>query len=160
MIVESVAVPLTIDWNDVDYKQSGLAPLPGRLWVGDAAPPVYRYVANETPASAVLIELPFGEVAFDVRYMYYSTLHWRPLVNGYSGGAPDDYGFLVERIKDALSDPEPAWQAIAGSRATHAIVHEASYAGGRGALVSRWLVSRGAKEVAAFGDDHVFILNH
>ena len=160
MIVESVAIPLTIDQNDVDYKQSGLVALPNRLSSGDAAPPVYRYVAAELPASAVLIELPFGEVAFDVRYMFYSTLHWRPLVNGYSGGAPDDYGVLTERIKDALSDPDPAWQSVLASGATHAIVHEASYANGRGALVSRWLASRGARQVAMFGDDHVFILSH
>ena len=33
----------------------------------------------------------------DVRYMYRSTLHWRPMLNGYSGHYPDSYvGLLYE----------------------------------------------------------------
>ena len=95
--------------------------------VGSAAPEVYRFVA-QLPASAVLIELPLGEPAFDVRYMFYSTLHWKRLVNGYSGGAPPQYGMLTESLKDVGRRPDRAWQAIADSTATHAIVHEGSYA--------------------------------
>ena len=69
-------------------------------------PAVYRFVA-QLPASSALIELPFGEVAFETRYMFYSTTHWRPLVNGYSGGAPDQYGLWAERLKDALDFRSP-----------------------------------------------------
>jgi hypothetical protein len=82
--------------------------------------------------------------------MFYSTLHWRRLVNGYSGGAPPAYEVLTESLKDVATRPDRAWQAIADSPATHAIVHEASYAGG-GPRVSAWLRSRGAREIAAFG---------
>ena len=59
--------------------------------------------------------------------MFYSTLHWKPLVNGYSGGAPPQYGMLTESLKDVARRPDRAWQAIVDSTATHAIVHEASY---------------------------------
>ena len=39
-------------------------------------------------------------------------LHWRRLVNGYSGGAPASYGLLTESLKDIATRPDRAWQAI------------------------------------------------
>jgi hypothetical protein len=157
IVIESAAIPLELNGNSTDYKQSGLAPLPDHVTTGAATPPVYRFVA-QLPPSAALAELPFGEVAFEVRYMFYSAAHWRPLANGYSGGAPDDYGLLAENLKDLLRRPEPAWTALIASGVTHVIVHEASYADGRGGEVSAWLHTRGARELAVFGDDHVFAI--
>ncbi len=157
ILVEAFAVPIPINQNSTDYTQAGLVALPPSVAIGPAAPEVYRF-ATQLPASAVLIELPLGEPAFDVRYMFYSTLHWRRLVNGYSGGAPSQYEMLTESLKDRATRPDRAWQAIADSAATHAIVHEASYAGDGGTRLSAWLQSRGAREIAAFGADHVFLI--
>ena len=157
ILVEAFAVPIPINQNSTDYTQAGLVALPPSVAIGPAAPEVYRF-ATQLPASAVLIELPLGEPAFDVRYMFYSTLHWRRLVNGYSGGAPSPYEMLTESLKDRATRPDRAWQAIADSTATHAIVHEASYAGDGGTRLSAWLQSRGAREIASFGADHVFSL--
>jgi hypothetical protein len=157
MLLEALAVPIPINQNSTDYKQSGLAPLPASIAIGSAAPQVYRFAAS-LPATAVLMELPLGEPAFDIRYMFYSTLHWRRLVNGYSGGAPADYEMLTESLKDLATRPDRAWQAIAGSSATHVIVHEASYAGESGARLSAWLRARGAREIAAFTTDRVFLV--
>ena len=98
-IAESWAVPLPLNDSSTDYKQSGLAPLPATLAMGLMTPAVYRFAAR-LPPSSVLLELPIGEVAFETRYMFYSTLHWRPLVNGYSGGSPLEVrplGRAVER---------------------------------------------------------------
>ncbi len=36
---------------------------------------------------------------FDVHYMYRSTLHWRPMLNGYSGYYPASYLDLLERMR-------------------------------------------------------------
>jgi len=157
VVIESIAMPLPLNGNAFDYKQRDLAPLPGHIETGPAAPPVYQFIAG-LPSSAMVIEFPFGEVAFEARYMFYSTIHWRPLVNGYSGGAPTEYGLLTERLKDTFRRPEFAWQALSSSGATHAVVHEAGYTGGRGHQVSDWLRVHGARELAAFGDDHVFEL--
>jgi hypothetical protein len=157
ILLEAIAVPIPINQNSTGYTQSGLAPLPASLAVGSAAPEVYRFAA-QLPASAVLIELPLGEPAFDVRYMFYSTLHWKPLVNGYSGGAPPQYGMLTESLKDVARRPDRAWQAIVDSTATHAIVHERSYQNDDGPRLSAWLRSRGARDVAAFGSDRVFVI--
>jgi hypothetical protein len=108
------------------------------------------------PDSSAIVELPLGEPAFDVRYMLYSTTHWKPLVNGYSGGAPADYQRLDQSLQDALTRPDHAWAALVESGASHAIVHEAFYADTRGRRISEWLQSRGAQELAAFGADRIF----
>jgi hypothetical protein len=106
----------------------------------------------------VLIELPLGEPAFDIRYMFYSTSHWKRLVNGYSGGAPIEYEFLTESLKDTASRPARAWRALLDSTATHVVVHEAFYKGDRGARLSAWLRAQSAREVAAFDSDRVFAM--
>jgi len=157
IVVEALAVPMPVNQNSTEYQQMGLAPLPASVATGAAVPEVYRYIA-QLPLSAVVAELPLGEPAFDVRYMFYSTNHWRPLVNGYSGGAPLQYALLTESLKDLASRPDRAWQALANSSATHVIVHEAFYTADGGRSVSDWLRARGAREVAAFGPDRVFSL--
>jgi hypothetical protein len=155
MIAESWAAPISLNVNSTEYKQPGLVPLPDTLSVATETPAVYRFVSS-LPASSALIELPFGEVAFETRYMYYSTRHWRRLVNGYSGGGPDDYGLWTERFKEIVSRPDLAWQAVLDSHASHIIVHEGSYAGGRGRLISDWAVAHGAQEIGTFDSDRIF----
>jgi len=152
LLAEGLAVPIPINQNAIDYRRPGLAPLPGS--VADV-PPVYEFVAKLPPATPI-VELPLGEPAFDVRYMLYSTTHWQPLVNGYSGGAPADYERLDQSLQDALTRPEPAWQALTATRASHAIVHEAFYTENRGRRISEWLQANGAQELAVFGTDRIF----
>jgi hypothetical protein len=148
-VIEAVALPLSLNDNSVDYKQADLVPLPPFVTMGDRVPEIYRAVAS-LPSSSAILELPFGEVAFEVRYEFYSTNHWRRLLNGYSGGSPIEYGLLVETLKDALVRPEPAWESLSHSGATHALVHEASFEGNHGRRLSDWLRSHGASEVAAY----------
>ena len=158
IVIEALALPIPINENSTEYADKTLAPLPPTVGVGAAAPPVYAYVA-QLPPSAILIELPLGEPAFDVRYMFYSTIHWRRLVNGYSGGFPAEYQVLKESLKDALSRPARAWEAVAASAATHVVVHESLYSSDRGANLSNWLRHNGAREIATFGSDRVFDLH-
>jgi len=157
IVIEALAAPIPINQHSADYADTSLAPLPPSIGVGAATPPVYGYIA-ELPASAVVIELPLGEPAFDVRYMFYSTTHWRRIVNGYSGGFPREYLVLSEALRDTLSRPARAWDALAASTATHAVVHESFFLGERGPNLSNWLRNNGARELAAFGPDRVFAL--
>jgi hypothetical protein len=154
IVLEALAIPIPINQNSTHYTQAGLAPLPASVTTAPA-PDVYRFIA-QLPPSAVIIELPLGEPAFDIRYVFYSTTHWRRIVNGYSGGAPLQYGFLTEALKDIAIRPDRAWQALADSTATHAVVHEGFYATDRGRRLSDWLRARGAREAATFGPDRVF----
>jgi hypothetical protein len=158
IVLEGCAVPIPINANDTTYKQAHLAPLPGTLAPYDAPPPVYSFAAK-LPVSSVLLELPLGEPAFDVRYMFYALGHGHPLVNGYSGGSPTTYLLLSETLKDFNTAPERAWHAVETSGATHVIVHEDGYEPGRGELTTRWLTSHGARTIAVFGPDRLLALN-
>jgi hypothetical protein len=55
-------------------------------------PSVYRALLTEAPGAVVELPLP-PPAAFDrnAPYMLNSTVHWRPLVNGYSGFLPASY---------------------------------------------------------------------
>jgi hypothetical protein len=90
--------------------------------------------------------------------MYYSTEHWRPLVNGYTGGQPSEYEFLDLMLQDLFTQPKRAWDALRDSRPTHAIVHEGFYEGRRGAAVSAWLLTNGSRQIGLFGHDRIFEL--
>ena len=158
ILTEAFAVPIPINQRSAAYQQAGLVPLGASVSVVTDVPEVYPFLAS-LPAASTIIELPFGEPAFDVRYMFYSTLHWKRLVNGYSGGAPQQYEALTQALADALTSPGRAWQAMADSQATHAVVHERSYAGDAGPRLSAWLRGNGAVDVGAFGGDHVFRLH-
>ena len=60
----------------------------------------------------------------DVAYMYRSTRHWRPLLNGYSGHYPASY---LELLLIARSFPDTAsLQHLQRSGATVLVVHEVS----------------------------------
>jgi len=73
----------------------------------------HRWLAEQREPGAVL-ELPTGEIvdgAFTVTsllregaYMYFSTVHWRDLLNGYSGFAPPTYREMVETVKTFPDD--------------------------------------------------------
>src|SRR5262249_12143653 len=70
----------------------------------DGIPPIYG-VLKDAPR-AVIVELPFHvPSAFfgNAKYMVNSTMHWRPMLNGYSGFRPDSYDatfHAIERFPD------------------------------------------------------------
>jgi len=152
--IEFAPAPFPINGNSTVYARADLAPLPDTLESGAGAPPVYRFIAT-LPSNTAIVELPLGEPAFDIRYMFYSTLHWKPLVNGYSGGEPSDYDLLDTSLQDVATRPERAWRALVDTRATHAIVHEALFVRDDGPSLTAWITKHGGREVARFGADAV-----
>jgi hypothetical protein len=61
-------------------------------------PAVYRWIARE-PSVRALIELPIHSDTRENEYIYYSTLHWKPLANGYSGYLPPEHERLAGTIR-------------------------------------------------------------
>ncbi|MFC1496344.1 hypothetical protein ACFL52_02905 [Candidatus Margulisiibacteriota bacterium] len=66
-------------------------------------PAVYHWLKT-TPKDSVILELPIAEYDkrfgnSDIKYMYYSTLHWRSLVNGFRSNLPQNYNQIVENAK-------------------------------------------------------------
>ncbi|HEY8287168.1 MAG TPA: hypothetical protein VIJ28_22495 [Chloroflexota bacterium] len=79
---------------------------------GTAIPAVYRWLADQ-PAGVVL-ELPIcglpGQPCLEEStYMYYSTYHWHPLVNGGGGFFPADWN---QRIGPLQTFPSPSATAM------------------------------------------------
>ena len=76
----------------------GLKPLPlARIQTGTEVPEVYRWLAAERLGP--IIELPIGVMEDDFRYMYFSTYHWLPIVNGMSGFIPPTYHQIVQGLQ-------------------------------------------------------------
>jgi hypothetical protein len=131
-----------------------LAP-PADLPQPDALPGIYRQVQT-LPRHAVLLELPMGDISWELRYMFASIGHWRPMVNGYSGYAPAGYLELVSRLRNPLRDPEEAWQRLAASTVTHVIVHRRAYYPGGIPLPEPWLRAHGATLLAENPDASLY----
>jgi hypothetical protein len=77
--------------------------------VKQGVPKVYRWLA-EQPGDGPVVELPISDWG-DFRRVYYSTYHWKKLVNGASGYFPDLYRELQMRCRhfpsaQALADLE------------------------------------------------------
>ncbi|MCU0251482.1 MAG: hypothetical protein MUE61_14830 [Vicinamibacterales bacterium] len=162
-VLAAVALLFLVEASPAPIKMNGtwsvgdLKPPPVPLMAAEGPPAIYRAV-RALPPRAVLAEFPFGEEQYELRYMLHSASHWRPLLNGYSGGFPRSYAVNRAGLGRVLDDPDTAWRVLAASGATHAIVHEEIYPAGSGARVSAWLLSHGAREVAVFGADRLFEL--
>jgi hypothetical protein len=96
-------------------------------------PPVYRWIARE-PSVKALIELPIHDDARESQYMYFSTLHWKPIANGFSGYLPDTHQRLTERIR-FLPD-QAGLDLLREYWITHLVVHARSQV--RQAALRQW----------------------
>jgi hypothetical protein len=90
----------------------------------DRTPAVYSWLATQEPG--VVCEYPVGNlqgrlVPQDATYMYYSTRHWRPLVNGYSGFSPPSYRELIDHLRGFPDDASIAYLRERG--VTYLLVH-------------------------------------
>jgi hypothetical protein len=153
-LVEAWPPPILINYTDpVERAVTPPSPVP----YGRETPPVYAFLAS-LPRDTVVLEMPFGRDGYELRYLFYSTLHWRSLVNGYSGGLPGHYYRLSLELGHPVRNWDRAWTALAASTAGVVVVHEAAYLGDQGPRISQWLEHHGARRLASFGADAVFAL--
>jgi len=146
ILLEGAAVPMEINrtWN-----QNEAMPPAGVMKYSDA-PPVYARV-KALPEGAAITEFPFGDGAWEIRYVYYAAAHWKPITNGYSGSFPPAYQERVARLQRVGKDPEGAWQSLKSSGTTHAVVHRNAFANVADAdLIEGWLKTHGASEIERF----------
>jgi hypothetical protein len=162
-LLAGACVFLFVEATHVPFTTNGMAPVSGfatpeaRLYRPGRAPAVYKEMARQ-PSGSVLLELPFGQPDYDLRAMFYSSVHWYPIVNGYSGVFPPHYGLLTSAFSEMPRHPAISLDAIRTSGATHAIVHEAAYLGGEGPQTSTLLKDAGAVEILRDGADVLFQL--
>jgi hypothetical protein len=156
VLAESVAIPFEINrtWNMHE------ATPPPRVMPYAQAPPVYPRIAK-LPVGSAITEFPFGDMAWEIRYVYYAAAHWRPISNGYSGGFPPRYQERVAHLQRISADPEAAWQALRDTGSTHAVVHRNAFANPANAdMVENWLKAHGATELERFPDGDILLALH
>jgi hypothetical protein len=130
-------------------------------------PPVYRWLASR-PGREPIVELPMFDVyalerrpAFhDSVYMVYSTLHWKPLANGYAGIEPRSYLRLRELSRGFPSPDFLGELRRIGVRLV--VLHRKGYGPNQWQRLqegmARALSSGALRELASLGNDSVFEL--
>lgn len=83
-------------------------------------PAVYHWIAGREDVEA-LIELPITRTSREAYYMYFSTLHWKPIANGFSGHRPPSHRRLT-RAMSFLPDGE-GLDLLHELGISHAVVH-------------------------------------
>ncbi len=118
-------------------------------------PPVYQWLARQ-PRTEVM-ELPATISDLPFYYMYYSTYHWQPIVNGHSGFLPEDYFDLVRLMETFPASP--TLDVLRGLGVDLVIVHGAAYPPTQAASIEQALAARtDVALVERFGTDTVYRL--
>jgi hypothetical protein len=135
----------------------GFKPLPlVSMPTADQVPEVYRWLSTGELGGPIL-ELPHNQREA-LKYMYFSTYHWLPLVNGASGYAPSAHTQLSAEIA-ALPSPQ-AVELLRAIGVKGLILHTDRL---EPHDASRWqhvkLAELGLEEMARFGSDLVYKLN-
>jgi hypothetical protein len=80
--------------------------LPWKTWPPPGADlGIFHEIARRPEVKAVL-HLPLFSDFREAHYMYYSTLHWKPIANGYSGYAPPTWLELLRRFEERPLEDE------------------------------------------------------
>jgi hypothetical protein len=113
VVVGALVCGMTVEY----YSRVPLVPL--------AAPPsVYRILQQHT--EAVVLELPVARPDAlapmpEALYMYYSTTHWKKLLNGYSGFYPKTYVLTLEKLRRFPDEASLTFLETSG--VTHIVLH-------------------------------------
>jgi hypothetical protein len=155
ILLDGTAVPM--ETNRVWNMNEAMPPARVHPAMSPSAPPVYARIAA-LPPGVVITEFPFGDMAWEIRYVYYSAAHWKPIANGYSGSFPPAYKERLARLQRVTADPESAWQSLRDTRTTHVAFHRNAFAKSEDAdAVEAWLKSHGAIEVERFPDGDILL---
>lgn len=87
-------------------------------------------------------------------YLYYSTAHWRPIVNGFGRSEPPDQATVVQAVRGFAVDPAPA-RALG---VQYVVVHAAHLEGTERRLPEVALANPLCRLVTQVGDDYLFEL--
>lgn len=138
---------------ELGFKPPPLADIP----TGQNVPEVYRWLATKQ-LDGPIVELPLGESFWQaLKYMYFSTYHWLPLVNGTSRFTPPTH---VQLNSELASLPSlEAVEILSKLGVKGVVVHTDQLTPEE---ADRWqdadLATSGMEEVARFGSDVVYKL--
>jgi hypothetical protein len=103
-----------------------------RLPREEELPRAYFWI-RDNPSVKALVELPLGADSRENEYLYASTLHWKPIANGYSGYMAESYLGMINHIPFVPRDD--GFELLRSMGITHLVVHLQR---GRMKVVERW----------------------
>ncbi len=150
VVMAALTAHIALYWNvplprDVPVGTGTLREVPEYLAPNAPLSAVYQPLVDADPGT-VVVELPFGEPAYELRYMYVGLSHRGRLANGYSGIFPASYRARTAALRTPWTNPDAAWQALAPAK--YVVVHGAAWPPDRADAVRQWLVERGARPLA------------
>ncbi|HET7220309.1 MAG TPA: hypothetical protein VFJ02_19775 [Vicinamibacterales bacterium] len=113
-------------------------------------PPLYEWLSRQP--RGVVAELPAPEEfpGPDARRAYLSTFHWQPIVNGYSGFAPQSH---LDRLRQLRNFPdEQAMARLRRDGVRYVVVHLGEYNRDHAVLVQQALAHYQLRELGRFFD--------
>ncbi|MEY4949238.1 MAG: hypothetical protein RL698_1449 [Pseudomonadota bacterium] len=154
LLVAAAGIALAMVWIGRHRVPVEVSPLDRAL------PPVYRWLASQ-PRDGGLLEVPgavaeedLGGLVREARYMLFSTVHWQPIVNGYTG-YPPVWGELAKSLAHRLPSRDALQTLVDLAPVRRVILHR----GALGEAAGRWEAgapAAGLVEVARFDDDVVY----
>jgi hypothetical protein len=122
---------------------------PRQMRFAPAPKPAYDWLRAAPPGPVIEFPVPRREADMwrEAVYEFYSTRHWRPLFNGYSGYSPPDYRVAC-RYLDSFPDSVSV-SVLRHFGIRYAVVHRCNDRKAR--EIGKWL-----EPAASFGSDRVF----
>lgn len=153
----SLAVLGVLVVTAIDYDFLHRRPEVRRLPVGVDLPRVYQVLAHSAPGP--VLEIPAGspggdlkDMATDSEYMFFSTFHWHPLLNGYSGYWPPSYTPVVALAR-SLPNAHSTEILARTTGVRYVVVHLAKLSD---VQRGRWDRPAGLELMGNFGQDLLF----
>ncbi len=129
--------------------------------LGRELPPVYRWLARQ-PRDGGVLEVPGAASEEDLaglvresRYMLAATVHWQPLVNGYTAYPPVWSG-LAKSLARRLPDADALQTLVNVAPVAWVILHRNAISGIVRSQWERDAPAAGLVETTRFGDDVVY----
>jgi hypothetical protein len=164
-VAESWPAPVPINLRiDPAPLRPLVEPVPPR----PADHPLARALAA-LPADAVLVDLPFGSLPYELWWQYLSIGHWRARVNGYSGDMPPGFLALGQQLAPfpdklragtATEDLQAqVYDALRARKTTHVVLHAGAWPSRETPdAVRAWLRAVGATPQASVGTTEIWQL--
>jgi hypothetical protein len=121
-----------------------------------AIPPIYRSDALHSARALVSLPEYHGTAGwyFGADYLYYSTAHWRPIVNGFGRSEPPDHFRVVSHMR-AFPGPNNA-RTMRRLGVEYVVLHGERYGAGVEEIVRTALESGEYELVERMASDYLF----
>jgi hypothetical protein len=144
-------VPLLIPLILVEYFVVGF---PAGRPEPQAVPAIY--LTPEVQSARALVSVPEYEGTdtwfLGGNYLYYSMMHWRPIVNGFGRTAPEGHAAVVQSLHDFPANPEP----LRATGVQYVVMHADRFPNHGEAVLTAARASADYRLVRQVGPDYLF----